>query len=282
MNILIIYNKIKDPDERFLRTLLFFLDKKNINYIINYDYKNIDKEINYNLNKKTNKFNLIITLGGDGTVIHGCKFALKYNIPILGINTGYLGFLTQLDIKNINLLEQLDKLIYQEYQTEKRAVLEININSNDNLDFPKNSEKYYAINDVVVARSDIIKLADFDLYCNFKKVLSYRADGLIVSTPTGSTAYSLAAGGPIVDTSLDSLILTPISSHSLKSRPIIFNSDKILKIISKSKFKTKISIDGNIIKDLKKDESVDIKISNLTYKFVNLDSQNYLKIFNII
>ncbi|MBP0979150.1 MAG: NAD(+)/NADH kinase [Oscillospiraceae bacterium] len=267
MEILVIYNKLKDPSGEYLKYLLDFLDKKNLNYVIdcNYNYKNIDKEIDY-INKN-NLYDLIITLGGDGTVMHGCKHALKYGCPIVGINTGTLGFLTQLDIKNIDFL---DNFFLKNYKLENRSVIEVKINS----------KKYFAINDIVIARSDIIKLSDFDLYCNSKKVLSYRSDGLIVATPTGSTAYSLAAGGPIVDSSLKSLILTPISSHSLKSRPIIFNFDKKLKIVSRSFNKTKISIDGNIIKELTKDEFIDIKISNLTYKFVNFDDKNYLKIFN--
>lgn len=265
MNIIIIYNKLKDINGQNLKQLLLFLNKENINFVIDSSYKNINDKVN--IQYDTNEYNLVITLGGDGTVMNGCKYALRYNIPIIGINIGHLGFLTQIDINNIKILK---KFFSGNYITEERSIIESTINN----------KIYYAINDIVVARSEVIKLANLDLYCNFQKVSSYRADGLIVSTPTGSTAYSLAAGGPIVDLSINGLVFTPISSHSLKDRPIIFGKDKHLKIVSKSDFKLNISIDGDMIQQISKNEEVNIKVSNKTCKFINLDDRNYLKIFD--
>lgn len=258
MNVIIIYNKFKDFNGESLHALLHFLNSKKIKYIINPDI----------LLENNCDCDLIITLGGDGTVMHGCRYALKYNIPIVGINIGKLGFLTQLDIANLNILE---KLFNDSYNVDERIVIEAKIDGST----------YYAINDVVVARSEFVRLVDLDLYCNNQKVLHYRADGLIVATPTGSTAYSLAAGGPIVEYSVAGMVVTPISSHSLSARSIIFNKDKCLKIISKSNFNLKVSIDGNVIKDIGKNDIVKIKVSDTTCKFINFNARNYLKIFDI-
>ena len=258
MNIIIIYNNSKDVDSKNLNLLLSFLNSKKIKYIIN---PNI-------LLKENNNCHLIIALGGDGTVMHGCKYALQYNIPIIGINIGKLGFLTQLNMGNLNLLE---RLFNKDYIVDERIIIEATLKGN----------KYYAINDVVIARSEFVRLVDLDLYCNNQKVLPYRADGLIIATPTGSTAYSLAAGGPIVEYSVAGIVVTPISSHSLNARSIIFNKDKCLKVISKSNFSLKVSIDGNVITDIGEDDIVEIKVPNKTCKFINLSAMHYLKIFDV-
>lgn len=265
MKIFIIYNISKDLDGKNLNKLTSFLNDEKVEYEINSNYEVIlnDEE------NKLYKYDLIITLGGDGTVIHGCKYALKYNIPVIGINAGHLGFLTQIDIKNI---DKLKDLFSGNYIVNERTVVEAAINNDD--------KKYYAINDVVVDRGEAIRLVDIDLYCNLEKVSSYRADGLIVSTPVGSTAYSLAAGGPIVDLSLKGMVLTPISSHSLKSRPIVFGAKKELKIISRSNHILKVAVDGNVIKEIKKDEFVNVKISDKKYKFISFNKRSDLKIFD--
>ena len=300
-NVLIIYNKSKDPDGKNLEKFLMFLKKMNLdnnynlNYVINSDYQEMSNDFAFGLeqtNLKQNnfeqkKFDLVLTLGGDGTVMHGCNYAMRHGIPIIGVNIGNLGFLTQVSIQNIEELSTVfeDDFYFKQnnfeekdfeekkFEIEERAVFEVFI------DNQKDNQKYFAINDVVV-RNEEIRLADIDLICDFQKVFSYRADGVIVSTPTGSTAYSLAAGGPIVDSSLEAILVTPISSHSLKIRPIIFGKNKNLQIISKSDCDLKVSVDGRVVGILKKNQSVNIKISKKVCKFVNLDMKNYLKIFD--
>ena len=268
MKIKIIYNKDKDLDGEKIKKIIKFLKNKEIYYEIESKYNDFNKKSDEN-NEKNNNYELILALGGDGTVMHGCKYALIYDVPIIGVNTGKLGFLTQIDINEIS---QLNNFFDGKYEIDERTVFEVTLSSG--------KEKYYAINDVVISRKESVKLINIDLYCNLQKVLSYRADGLIISTPTGSTAYSLAAGGPIVDVSLNGLIITPISSHSLAARPIIFDGDKEIKIVAKSENKQLISIDGNVINEIKKDEEVKIKVSNKKYKFVNLNDRFHLKIFD--
>ena len=265
MKTVIIYNKSKDIDGTSIRKLTGFLDNIKVQYeIILLDA--VENSIDMS------NTDLIITLGGDGTVIHGCQYALEYDIPIMGINIGNLGFLTQLNIHNLNLLT---KIFTKDYNLELRSVLEVKYKT-------KNNEytTHYAINDIVIARGEVICLVDLELYCNDFIVSKYRVDGLILATPTGSTAYSLSAGGPIVDQSLNSITITPICSHSLKSRPIVFGCDKILKIISISNLKLNISIDGIYIKDIYIKDFIEVYTSSKKCKFINLHERNFLKIFD--
>ncbi len=284
-NVIIIYNQSKDCDQKNLEKLLLFLKKNDVNYIIESGYEIYhDYSEKSSLNEVRNNvcqdylFDLVLTLGGDGTVMHGCKFAMKHDIPVVGVNIGNLGFLTQVSIDNI---EDLESVFLEICQIENRTVIELIIGNEqcNNHDNHSSKRKYLAVNDVVI-RSHEIKLADFDLFCDEKKVFSYRADGLIFATPTGSTAYSLAAGGPIVDSLLDAILVTPISSHSLKIRPVIFNRNKNLKIISKSDYDLKLSVDGNIIGTIEKNQEINIKVSDKVCRFIDLNRQNYLKIFD--
>lgn len=266
MNILIIYNRTKDVNREKLKILIGLLKQEKINYVINSNYENMDEQINLYC-KDSASYDLIISLGGDGTVMHGCQYALKYSAPIVGINIGKLGFLTQIDINDIYILKNF---FSKKYKIDERVVLEVNINNNT----------YYAINDLVVARGKFVKLINLNLYCNNQKVCKYRADGMIIATPTGSTAYSLAAGGPIVDATIKGMIVTPISSHSLKDRSIIFDKDKKLSVESLSDDSLMISCDGNIVDEIQRNDKVYVKISNKICKFINFDTRYYLKIFD--
>lgn len=162
---------------------------------------------------------LVIAIGGDGTVFHCAYEAMKANKPILGINSGRLGFLSQLESAD---LEPLNKLIKGDYTIEHRMVLRVIIHANNQ------NYTHYAINDVVLSRYHLGRIIDLEVHCDDQFVSLYRADGLIFSTPTGSTAYSLSAGGPIIDPNVQSIIMTPICPHSLYNRSIVFGSDKLL------------------------------------------------------
>ena len=162
---------------------------------------------------------LIIAIGGDGTIFHQAAVAMRCNKPILGINSGRLGFLSQLEA---NDLSPLAKLATGDYVIENRMVLRMTAYRQGG------TITSFAINDVVISRTHLGRTIDLDVRCGNDLIGEYRADGILFATPTGSTAYSLSAGGPIIDPSLESIIMTPICPHSLASRSIVFNSDKIL------------------------------------------------------
>lgn len=203
-NIGIFVNLEKDAD---------FCVTKNIISIIEKLGKNCE------IASEGKKYDLIISLGGDGTFLATSrKF---YNNKIVGVNLGNLGFLSAIDKKDIT--DKLKTILAGDFNIEKRYLLETELHD----------KRLVALNDIVVSRGTITKLLKLEVYFDGKFVDNYVADGLIISTPTGSTAYSLSAGGPIVDPKLNVLIITPICAHSIYQRPIIVSGNTEIKIKSK-------------------------------------------------
>ncbi|HTU36130.1 MAG TPA: NAD(+)/NADH kinase [Candidatus Acidoferrum sp.] len=160
------------------------------------------------------KIDLLLVLGGDGTLLSAARALHGHGIPVLGVNLGGLGFLTSVTLDE--LYPVLDRVIAGNYRTSDRMTLQATISHDGQLAGP-----HLALNDAVVNKSAMARMLDFDVYVDQNQVGRYRADGLIVATPTGSTAYSLAAGGPIVHPDLDVLIITPICPHMLTNRPLV-------------------------------------------------------------
>ena len=163
---------------------------------------------------------VLVAIGGDGAIIHSSHYAVKYDKPILGINAGRLGFLAGLEKQELQLL---CNLISGNYTIDSRMMLSVKHYENDEL-----VDEYICFNDLVIARGETLKLCEIEACSEGRMINTYLADGLIAATPTGSTAYSLSAGGPVVDTSIESIILTPVCSHSLFARSMIFRSDTVI------------------------------------------------------
>lgn len=165
---------------------------------------------------------LLISIGGDGTIIHSAHRAAAFDKPILGINAGNLGFLAGLEKEELHLLKSL---IDDEYTVDKRMMLSVKYYEGESF-----MKEYICLNDVVIAHGNSLKMCYIEATSEGKRIFDYQADGLIVATPTGSTAYSLSAGGPVVDTAIESLVLTPICNHSLFSRSMIFKADSVIEL----------------------------------------------------
>lgn len=186
-----------------------------------------------------NSPSVLVAIGGDGTMIKAAKLAFECDVPVLGVNAGNLAYLMELETDESLLIK---KLIEKDFYIEERLVLSVKVaDSNGNVIFDD-----YCINDAVFARAEEIKLCKFDLYCDNRLVNRYTADGIIISTPTGSTAYNLASGGPILDPRVDGIISTPICPHSLIERSVIFTDDATLMIKNPQQSSSKIlfSVDG--------------------------------------
>lgn len=163
---------------------------------------------------------IVIAIGGDGTILRAAKYASVYDIPVLGVNSGRLGFMASLEIDN---LDRLSCLVSGDYSVEERMTLSL-------LHRTAGAEKeYYALNDIVISRP-YSKLGDFTVRADGKVASVLRADGLVFSTPTGSTAYSLSAGGPIIEPDMECIEFTPICSHSLFSRTILFSPERKISV----------------------------------------------------
>ena len=157
------------------------------------------------------KPDLIVTFGGDGTLLMGARFALQFDIPLLGINLGTVGFLTEEDPDHVE--EALTAILNTHFQIETRSLLQIlNVGT---------GEVFYALNDAVITRGGYARLIKVDTFVNQKEYASFTADGIIAATPTGSTGYSLSAGGPIVDPGMNCIIITPVCPHSMQHCPCI-------------------------------------------------------------
>ena len=212
---------------------------------------------------------VIICVGGDGTIIH----AAKYGKPVLGINAGRIAFMAGLEPTELNML---DDLINGRYEIDRRMMLEAKIH-NSNGEVVRTS---HCINDVVVARGEQIKMEDISVEHNGRLLNTYTADGIIVSTPTGSTAYNLSAGGPVVDPQIESILLTPICTHSLFSRALIFKPDSVFKISSTSADKLGLSCDGEKTVYIEKGGFVTVSRADVFGEFIRIKNDTFLEILN--
>lgn len=197
---------------------------------------------------------LIMTVGGDGTLLSVSGYASKYNKPILGINLGRLGFLTAVEGTHLEQIADFFKNP-EHFEIKKHSLLKAKINR---------GKWHYCLNDAVIAKSSFSNTISTQICCNDSKIASFVCDCIILATSTGSTAYSLSAGGPIVDNDLKALILSPVAVHSLKATPMVFAKDKQIKITFDSERKQDIyiSFDGENHKKLKESDTVTVQLSN--------------------
>jgi len=185
-----------------------------------------------------NSVDLIISLGGDGTLLRAAKIAATDGIPIFGVNLGGLGFLTQIGIDNLEIF--LEKIYQGKCFLDERMMLDGIVKRKE-----KEIKKFTALNDIVIGKGAFARLISLATYINDDYVITYSADGLVISTSTGSTAYSLSAGGPIVNPNINSMILTPICPHTLSTRPLIIGeNDQVRITLELSEEEVMVTIDG--------------------------------------
>lgn len=197
---------------------------------------------------------LVIVVGGDGSMLNASRLLVNYDVPVLGINRGYLGFLT--DISPVDMLERVDDVLAGNYREEQRVLLFAKVYRDG-----KEMSESEALNDIVLYPGEISKMLDFEVYIDDQYAFSQRSDGIIVSTPTGSTAYSLSAGGPIMHPSIDALILVPMHPHTLSMRPIVANIESNIDLIigENNKHHPKLSYDGQLTFELEPGDRVSIR-----------------------
>ena len=217
---------------------------------------------------------IIVAIGGDGTIIRASQYAAEYNKPILGINAGRLGFLAGLEKQELHLLRNL---FDGNYTTDKRMMLKVIHYSEDKIE-----NEFYCLNDCIIARGTSLKLCEIEASYNKGKINNFIADGIIVATPTGSTAYSLSAGGPVVDTAIESLILTPVCPHSLFTRSMIFEADSVIKLrVSNNDISLPIfSCDGKPGVILKENDYLEVKKADRATKLIKIKSDSFADIFS--
>lgn len=215
---------------------------------------------------------VVVAVGGDGTIIHTAKKAAEYGKPVLGINAGRLGFMAGLESDE---LDRLELLTSGSYTTESRMLLKAEIHGTD-------SHSFYCLNDAVISKGSLSRMIDIAVDCK-GELITYRADGLIVSTPTGSTAYSMSAGGPVLDPSIESIMITPICPHSLFSRSVLLNPAAHVKITASGMPGTHVylTIDGEEAYLLERDTEVIVsKAADRTVKLIKMKDDTFYKVLS--
>jgi NAD+ kinase len=216
------------------------------------------------------KSDVILSMGGDGTLLATARIVGDSGIPILGINIGSLGFLTEQT--PVNLEHTLRRVIEGDYVLQDRMILSAEVSGKEE------NETNFALNDIVVGRRDI-RMINLALYSDVDYICSYAADGLIISTPTGSTAYSLAVGGPILNPEMEAIIASPIAPHSLTTRPLIFSIGEtlILQIESHTDVAT-LTIDGQVSAPLEYGDRVRIRKADFAVRLVRFEENSFYEV----
>lgn len=210
-----------------------------------------------------------VTVGGDGTIIRSARLAATFGKSVIGVNLGRLGYVAELEPSEIGMLT---KILSGEYVTRERMTLEVSVTHKDG-----SAESYLAINDAVISRGSLSRIIDLDVYAQGEKISNYRADGLLFSTPTGSTAYALSAGGPVIDPDLSLIELTPVCPHSLTARTVIFSDDTVLSVVCNSPETTYLTVDGQISVALSHSDTVCIKKSSNPLKMNVIKLKNFYR-----
>ena len=278
MTIAVYARNTKDNYSSYLEQLIVLAEIENFNIVVfkpYLDYLNQSLSVPYVLNCFSTSEELIattdfvISLGGDGTMLETLAFVRKSGIPVLGVNTGRLGFLAT--VYKEDFAKALQLLTKEKYTLDKRELIEL---ENKHSEF---SGLNYALNEFTIHKKESSAMINIDTFVDGVFLNSYFADGLIVSTPTGSTAYSLSCGGPIMVPDSENFIITPIAPHNLNVRPIIISNHKTLSFkVSGRSESFNVSLDSRSI-TLKNNSELVIKKADFKFNLINLDGQHFFE-----
>jgi NAD+ kinase len=220
------------------------------------------------LDELCSKVDFLISVGGDGTLLSVVRKSFKYDKPVLGINLGTLGFLTDISMEQLpSFIKDLKNSIYK---VDNRMMVEGSINLN----------KFVAFNDIVISRKSISSMIKISAKIDGKHFNSYHGDGVIVSTPTGSTAYNLSVGGPIVHPLTDAFIVTPVAPHSLTQRPLVMPADFEIEFKIIDNQGAVVIVDGQDIYEVEQNQSIKVKIASKRAKMIHRVQRNYFEVLN--
>lgn len=223
-------------------------------------------------NELPGKVDLLVVLGGDGTLLAAARALYRHEVPIFAVNLGDLGFLTV--ITRDELYPALEGVLSGNYRSERRVQIEGELVRADEV-----LSTFRALNDVVLNKGAIARIQDFEVYADGEFISNYKSDGLIVSTPTGSTAYSLAAGGPVVSPSVEAFIITPICAHTLTNRPLVLRDSAKIEIVVKSQREAAyLTVDGQVGIATHSEDIIRVRKSDSYVELIQPPQRNYYEI----
>lgn len=276
-----IFGQYYQNDTRpIIRDIFVFFNANNVEMIIEEDFLKIlyENEIVKKEYKTFNSykcldssFDILVSIGGDGTILRAATYIRDSGVPIIGINAGRLGFLAKVQKENIEIFLQL--VLEKKYTISKRTLLSLSCSpDNDQI-----NELNFAMNEVTVSRKDTTSMITIETYLNDEYLNSYWADGLIISTPTGSTGYSLSCGGPILTPAVKGLVITPIAPHNLNARPLVIPDDTIIKLkVSGREDQYLVSLDSRIA-TLDNNSILTIKKTPFQINMVEITEESFFK-----
>ncbi|WP_405380515.1 NAD kinase [Maribacter sp. LLG6340-A2] len=279
MKVAIYGQTYQDNAIEYLVELLDELDKENAIVAIEEDFYQLYKEgdasnsyATFNLNKGLDtSFDMFVSFGGDGTILRATTFVRDLGIPIVGVNTGRLGFLSTFKKEDVRKVVQEFK--QGAYTVVERSLVQLNTQKLDK----EFGQLNFALNEITVSRKDTTSMITVETFLNNEYLTSYWADGLIISTPTGSTGYSLSCGGPVIVPTAKSLVLTPIAPHNLNARPLVISDDTIIRLkVSGREENHLVSLDSRIA-SLENGEEITIRKASFTIKMIEYTSESFLK-----
>ena len=270
----VITNAQKDPTHKVAQRIREYLQSRNVTCTIQGEeehpfgsYKSTNPE------KVPEDVDCVLVLGGDGTVLRAARDLVDRHLPLFGVNLGTLGYLAEVDQEHVE--EALDHLILDEYITDHMMLKGVVWQEGREI------LSDVSLNDIVIARSGKIRVMDFKIYVNDRFLNDYSADGIIISTPTGSTGYNLSAGGPIVSQAASLILITPIAPHTLNARSVILPDTANVKVVigrrKESEEVAEVSFDGDTTVEMTCGDAVEIEKAQSTVQFVKVDQISFLE-----
>lgn len=262
-------NSTKKSADQVLNRIIDFYRTKNVELVLPKKEAEIFGCAELGTDDVANGLDLGLSIGGDGTLLSVCRKVAFKDIPVCGINIGRMGFLADIELSELE--SKLDKILHKDYRIEERLMLDGAILRDGKMCLAGN-----AINDVVVTKGGVARMLNLGLYVDDFLVADYQSDGIIVSTATGSTGYSLSAGGPIINPRVKLLLVTPICPHTLNARPMIISEEEEVRVkVSASHQDIVLTFDGQESRDLLPGDEVVVRKSSLVARIIKFEDKNY-------
>lgn len=274
MTIAIFGNTLRSETIREVRHIIEYLQLRGVNVVLSQELRQEASSREFPsvedyMSHDGNSIDFALSLGGDGTFLTTAAMVGHLDIPILGINCGHLGYLAEVQIEEVE--QVLDLLINNNYTIEQRRMLEVTCSQEGKIASP------YALNDVGILKSGLSSMITVEVSINGEFLHNYKADGLLIATPTGSTAYNLSVGGPLLDPQVHAIILSPVATHSLNIRPLVVLDDSKIDVkVSSRNGNFLLSVDGRS-QVLKQDIHLHIERSQRKIKLVRIDGQTFMQ-----
>ena len=274
MVIAIFGNTLRQETIREVKHIIEFLQLRGVDIVLSQELRHdaFNREfpsVEDYISQTGETIDFALSVGGDGTFLTTASLVGHLDIPILGINCGHLGYLAEIQTNNIDAV--LDQLITNNYTIEQRRMLEVSCKQEGKIASP------YALNEIAVLKSGLSSMITVDVTLNGEFLHKYKADGLLIATPTGSTAYNLSVGGPLLDPHVNAIILTPVATHSLNIRPLVVLDDSKIDVkISSRNGSFMLSVDGRS-QVLNQDIQLHIERSQRTIKIVHVEGQSFMQ-----